>query len=213
MARRADPRFEKLWQDLGARGDPAQAFAELEARYAEPSRAYHTLQHVRDCLAALDSARALAADPAAVEAALWFHDAVYDARSRDSEERSAALMRQVLGGAGVPEERLARIERLILATKHASAPAPAAGDEALVVDIDLSILGAERERFEEYEAGVRREYAHLPDEVFRRGRADFLRRLLAREHLFATEEMRRRLEGRARTNLEHSLMHLMPSRR
>jgi pantetheine-phosphate adenylyltransferase len=89
MARRADPRFEKLWQDLGARGDPAQAFAELEARYAEPSRAYHTLQHVRDCLAALYSARALAADPAAVEAALWFHDAVYDARSRDSEDAAA----------------------------------------------------------------------------------------------------------------------------
>jgi hypothetical protein len=36
-----------------------------------------------------------------------------------------------------------------------------------VVDFDLSILGAERERFEEYEAGVRREYAHCPDEVFR----------------------------------------------
>ncbi|HEY3452721.1 MAG TPA: hypothetical protein VGK67_40625 [Myxococcales bacterium] len=211
MPATADPRFERLWRDLGARGEAAAAFADLEARYREPARAYHTLEHVRDCLALLDSVRALAADPVAVEAALWFHDAVYDARAKDNEERSAALAREALGRAGVGEPRLARIERLVLETKHSAAPA--AGDAALVVDLDLSILAAERERFERYEAGIRKEYGHLPDEAYRSGRAEFLKRFLAREHLFATEAMRERFEGRARTNLERSLQSLLSSRR
>lgn len=203
MPARPDPRFAALWRELGAQGDPSAAWGDLEARYGEPSRGYHTLEHVRECLELWDSVRAQAQDPLAVEAALFFHDAVYDARAKDSEERSAALAREALGRAGVAQARLDRIEELILATRHAAAPK--AGDEALVVDLDLAILGAERERFDRYEAGVRKEYAHLSDETFHRGRAQFLERLLARERLFATEALRERFEAKARANLERSL--------
>ncbi|MGC4113747.1 MAG: hypothetical protein QM765_03615 [Myxococcales bacterium] len=204
MASPADARFERLFRALGATGEPAAAWAELAARYSEDSRAYHTLEHVRDCLALFDLVRAHAADPLAVEAALWFHDVVYDAKAKDNEERSAALMRGLLAGAEAA--RLDAIERLVLATKHAAAPD--AGDAALVVDVDLAILGAEPGRFERYEAAVRQEYAHLTDEQFREGRAHFLERFLARAPLFATVVVRERLEARARENLGRSLERL-----
>jgi predicted metal-dependent HD superfamily phosphohydrolase len=51
--------------------------AELLAR-REPQRRYHTLQHLRECLGHLEAVLDQVPDPAAIELALWFHDAVYE---------------------------------------------------------------------------------------------------------------------------------------
>ena len=61
----------------------------LVARYSEPHRRYHTLQHLAECFAAFDEIAHLAEHPADVELALWFHDAIYDTRRSDNEQRSA----------------------------------------------------------------------------------------------------------------------------
>jgi predicted metal-dependent HD superfamily phosphohydrolase len=199
-----DPDFLRVWAALGARGDPAEVFGELAARYALPARAYHTLEHVRDCLREFELVRHLAMDPEAVEAALWFHDAVYDPRGKENEALSATLMRQTL--AGVAEARLSAIEEAILATRHA-APPPA-GDPALVVDLDLAVLGEEPARFDRYEALIRREYSFVPDLLFRRKRAAVLASFLARPALYTTPQLRERFEARARENLARSLRRL-----
>ena len=67
----------------------ADIYARLAATYREPHRHYHTAAHISACLDELDGARELASFPFEVEAALWFHDAVYDTRASDNEERSA----------------------------------------------------------------------------------------------------------------------------
>ena len=67
------------------------------------------------------------------------------------------------------------------------------------------MLAAGPERYAEYTAGVRREYAHVSDEDFRRGRAEVLRALLAGGHLFRTTTGRRMWEERARANVEAEL--------
>ena len=177
-------------------------------RYAEPHRAYHVLAHIERCLDELDEARHLASDADAVEAALWFHDAVYETDRRDNEERSARLAEEALARAGVEAARRARIADLVMATRH-DAPAQETGaraiDERLIADIDLAILGADVPEFERYEAAIRDEYAAVPPEMFRAGRAAILRRFLNRRAIYSTDEFRNRYEARARMNLARSV--------
>lgn len=175
----------------------------LEARWREPHRFYHTMQHLNECLALLASERSAAQRPDEVEAALWLHDAVYDPHAADNEEQSAALAANLLGVSGVAEDAIERVRRMILATRHDSI-APS-GDVALVCDIDLAILGQEDARFAEYERQVRAEYAWVPAAIFGVRRAEILRQLLARPQLFTTASLRDRFEVRARANITRSL--------
>ena len=133
-------RFSALWQSLGAASDPQPVFDALARNYSGPQRAYHTLEHVRDCLAEFDRASSLAERPLEVQAALWLHDVVYDTRASDNEERSADWAVGTLTKAGVTGTTVEHICGLILATKHIGAPQSA--DAALVVDIDLALAGS-----------------------------------------------------------------------
>src|SRR5690242_9270349 len=88
------PRKERwlaLWKACGANGAQQAWYEHLSAAYGAPQRHYHNQQHIAECLAEFDSARHLALEPAAVELALWFHDAVYNPKASDNEEQSAAL--------------------------------------------------------------------------------------------------------------------------
>lgn len=177
--------------------------AELLARYAEPHRAYHSQQHLAECLALFDEFRHLAERPAETEIALWFHDAIYDVHRHDNEVRSADWARDALLDAGVAVDAADRVEALVLATRHSAAPATP--DEQLLVDIDLAILGAAPARFAEYEAQIRVEYGHVPVAVFNEKRGAILAGFLARPVLFATEALRKRFEAPARQNLQRAL--------
>ena len=68
-------------------------------------------------------------------------------------------------------------------------------------DADLAILAAETERYADYTASVRREYAHVPDADFAVGRALVLRDLLSKPALFQTAHGRAAWEARARANI------------
>lgn len=201
----AETRVRAAWDEmrlgLGLGRDDA-ALEDLIARHREPHRRYHDLRHVAACLEELDAVRALAARPAEVTAALLFHDAVYVPLARDNEARSAALAGERLGRAGADEAATSRIRAAIEATR--SHEAPDGGDAALVLDIDMSILAAPAATFDAYEEGVRGEHAMLDDASFARGRAAFVRGLLARERLFHLEPLHERWDAAARANLERS---------
>jgi predicted metal-dependent HD superfamily phosphohydrolase len=199
---RLGERWDAPWLALGLRPDPDLRDA-LLARYREPGRHYHTAQHLAECLAELDRVRHLARRPDELALALWFHDAVYDPRRNDNEERSAAWARRALTAAGAAPEVADRVSRLVLATTHTATPAE--GDARLLADIDLAILGAPPERYAEYETQIRREYAWASEPAFRAGRSGFLRGLLSRESIYLTSHYRERLEARARENLRASL--------
>lgn len=147
-------------------------------------------------------------DPLAVECAILLHDAVYDPRRGDNEQRSAALARELLSGV-VPAATLARTVRLIEATEQHQLPPDVAvceaADARIFLDLDLSVLGAAPVVFDAYEAGVRHEYRHVPDADFRRDRAKILADFLARERLFLSDWGRDRFEAQARANLRRSL--------
>ncbi len=184
------------------------SFAELKAHYDESHRAYHTLRHLRECFDHLDSVRHLAERAAEIELAIWFHDAVYDPRHSDNEERSAVLAAEALIGAGADQRVMERIQNLILATKHTVIPTDP--DAKFLVDIDLAILGAEVSRFDEYEQQIRHEYAWVPEVTFRQGRSSILSHFLNRPQLYLTDWFAERFEQSARGNLGRSLQQLRP---
>src|SRR6185369_9312194 len=142
-------------------------------------RRYHTVEHLIAMLEIIDGNAALADDPLAVRLAAWFHDAVYDPRAGDNEERSAALV----AGAGLPDHLADEVVRLVLLTKdHAAGTTDHNG--SLLCDADLAILAGPPDRYARYAAAVREEYAFVPEELFRVGRATVLRSLLDLPVLF-----------------------------
>lgn len=191
--------WQRAWSGIGAAGEGDALFAQLMDAYAEPQRHYHTRQHLGECLSAFDGARALAGHPDEVELALWFHDAIYDVKGHQSEQRSADWARDALRDAGVSTDAAQRVHDLIMATRHTAVPS--GRDEPLLVDIDLSILGAERARFDEYEQQIRKEYAYVPGFLFRRKRREILKGFLDRSAIYSTPHFHDMLEARARDNL------------
>lgn len=198
-------RWRAVWRNVSATdGDPI--FRDLAACYAELRRAYHTLEHIHECLAHFDATRHLLARPIEVELAVWFHDAIYDPRRGDNEEQSARLAAGQLRAAGVDDQLVARVAELIRLTNHAQEGLT--GDAAVLCDIDLAILGAAPERFGRYDAAIRREYEWVPEAIYRRERARLLAGFLARPRLYHTPFFSARLEKPARANLVTALQRL-----
>lgn len=170
------------------------------------SRAYHTLTHLEACLQEFDAHRALANQPSEVEFALWYHDAVYKTWRKDNESQSAAWAAQFLTRLGSPQPLIERMRAMILATTHQ--PGPLGGDTALVVDIDLSILGQPVVVYDEFERQVRREYWWVPKRKYVAGRTAVLRSFLARESIYHHSVFRERYEALARENLQRAVARL-----
>jgi predicted metal-dependent HD superfamily phosphohydrolase len=210
---RADPLGADAWRHAW-RGAGAQRIDDalrdvLITSYQEPHRGYHTLQHLRECLALLPRLASEAERPAEVALALWFHDAIHDPARHDNEQRSAGWARCAAWAAGAPDEVAQRLHALVMATRHAVKPAGA--DACVLVDIDLAILGAKPARFDEYERQVRAEYSMVDDQAFRAGRLRVLQQFAERPRLYATVAARRRFERTARANLARSIAALLAS--
>ena len=194
------------WQSLMERmGLPecAQTFNSLLRTYSSPDRHYHTDQHILDCLTLYDEVRDQLRHPEDVEAAIWFHDSVYNPVAPDNERESAEGARNFLVGQGATKEVGERVYALIVATDHDHVIKNR--DMAYLVDIDLSVLGAGSERYAEYEAAITKEFRLIPEFVFHTKRSQFLRKLLAQEHLYHTDYFRERFESNARANIAQTL--------
>lgn len=202
--------WRRAWAGLGVTPPPRNVFDDLLAGYGQAHRAYHTRQHLEDCLALLDEVRELCERPDEVAIALWFHDAIYKPRRSDNEAASADWLACIARDAGVPESSIARMHALVMATRHTATAD--AHDAKMLVDIDLSILGASITRFDLYEAQVRREYRWAPGPIYRARRADILEGFLARSVIYATPYFRERFEQTARQNMLRSIASLRRQR-
>jgi predicted metal-dependent HD superfamily phosphohydrolase len=195
--------WSRAWSGLHAQGDAVALRNALLARYAEPHRKYHTLQHLEECLALFDTMAQTPENPAEVEMALWFHDAIYELRSSNNEGLSAAWAYKELLAAGVSLVSAELVRDLVLVTKHSGMPSNR--DEQVLVDIDLSILGAPDERFAEYERQIREEYSYVPSFLFTLKRKAILGSFLDRSAIYTTPALHQRLEAQARHNIARAL--------
>lgn len=182
--------------------------------WTEPHRAYHSLRHVAEMLAALGelARHGVALAPRALTVArmaIWFHDVSYDPRATpgSNEQRSATLARDHLHRLGAETSDIDAVEALVLMTVDHQVPG-AVGAEVLdpglleaFHDIDLWILSAPPPRYREYARQVRDEFAHVPAELFAAGRRHILRGFADRPDLYRTAHARRMWQERARSNL------------
>ena len=178
--------------------------AQLVAAYAHPERGYHDTRHLAEVLQRLQElcGHGETFDLMPVALAAWFHDSVYDGQP-DAERRSAAWAAEALPCLVDPEV-VEEVVRLVLLTEH-HRPADDDPNGCALSDADLAILAAPAERYAEYVAAVRREYAFVSDADFAAGRSAILRDLLAKPHLFHTAHARAAWEEPARANLEREL--------
>src|SRR5215470_15624152 len=181
--------------------------AELTSAYSAADRYYHNLTHIETLLGLLREHQPRLNDPVSVEAAIWFHDAVYDTHRTDNETRSADLALDRLSGAADPGQR-ERIALMIRATANHVLPditdERGADDCALFLDMDLAILASPPAEFTAYEQAIRREYGWVPEPMWVAGRSRVLASFLARPRIYASPPFRS-LEAAARHNLTKAL--------
>jgi predicted metal-dependent HD superfamily phosphohydrolase len=201
------PRDEaiRLFRHSTTNGD--RILATLWERYSEPGRHYHNLTHIDETLEIVECLANCVSDLTAVRLAVWFHDAVYDTRAKDNEERSADLATKQLSELEFSTEVIARVARLILLTKTHQAE-PSDRDGQVLLDADLAILGAEGPRYDEYAAAIRREYAWVADEDYRIGRGAVLETFLNRPRIYFTDTLFGLREAHARKNIEKEIERL-----
>lgn len=180
---------------------------ELLARWTEPHRHYHTVDHLQAVLAVIEDNVSSATDPSAVRLAAWFHDAVYDPTRVDNEEASALFAESVLPELRVTVAQVAEIARLVRLTATHD-PMPGDRNGALLMDADLAILASPPETYRAYTVAIRREYGHLDDATFAAGRAGVLANLLTLPQLFRTPTLRDRWEDVARYNVTAELANI-----
>jgi predicted metal-dependent HD superfamily phosphohydrolase len=195
--------WSRTWLGLSNLNNDQNLFQSICSHYTEPTRQYHTLQHLGECLDLFESVIDFATHPAEVEMALWFHDAIYNTASQDNEAQSAQWARAELSKAGALPEKIDRIHALIMSTCHTSLPITI--DECLLVDIDLAILGASTERFTEYEQQIRAEYSFFPEPIFNQKRQEILQGFLDRTTIYSTKYFQSKLEAKARANIKQSI--------
>jgi predicted metal-dependent HD superfamily phosphohydrolase len=171
-----------------------RAFEEVRERYGEPDRFYHTLDHVQNVLQTVESLGSHARNLNAVKLAAWLHDVIYDSRSSDNEEQSAAYAERLCEQLRIAEGRL--VATLIRKTKTRDADNDS--DAQVLIDADLAILGASESVYWSYANQIRQEYSWVPEQEYRMGRRRILRSFLDKPRIF---RLLCHLEEPARWNL------------
>ena len=134
-----------------------------------------------------------------IDAAIWFHDAVYEAGSKHNEDLSAELAEQFMPRLGLSEVEKARAIAMIRASReHRSR------DREIqpFLDLDMAILGSPPERYRRYADDIRQEFAHVSDWNYKLGRKHFLKGCLRRKKIYLTPWFHERFEAQARENIK-----------
>jgi predicted metal-dependent HD superfamily phosphohydrolase len=210
--------WNKLMSEIGNPKAGEQIFEGLVKRYSEPHRAYHILEHIVNMLDELEEVISEIENPVAVKFAILYHDSVYDTGSKENpivtvnEARSTHLAELDLPKLGVGKDVIVLVcgdlseTGLIMATTHKQEVTDP--DTQYLVDIDLAILGKPEQEFDRYEAEIRKEYAWVPEDLFRSRRPMILQSFHDHPSIFYTEFFRNKYESAARKNLSRSITRL-----
>ena len=183
----------------------------LELTKIYKSRAYHNLSHLGymfNMLSIYSSQTGFVASRDFILAIIG-HDLVYEPLNDDNEEASYEMLTRWLPENNQLVWNASETKKLILATKYPSNIEKPTEEEALIMDLDLSILGTFHDKiWQNYCDNVRKEYSFVSDEVFNKGRIEFLRTLLNSERIFKTDTFYKMFEENARKNIANEIKRL-----
>lgn len=209
-----EQRYAALWARLGGAPDAAAQGAAVVSAYNGAGRYYHNETHLKDVLDKLDWAKDALEKSGEVkhlsapekqkmfdtiELALWYHDAVYDGKAKDNEEKSRDLFLNHAEKSGIADDVKKDVAALIDLTKHHKNAKTL--PECILTDCDLAILGAAPASFKAYDEGIRKEYAHVPATMYKGARRGVLKGFLDQPRLFKTEAFHAAYDAPARANL------------
>lgn len=209
LINRACEHFLKLMISVKNPPGSKRVLQKLITHYSEPHRYYHTLEHVVSMLDDFKAVSRLARDADAIRFAIWYHDVIYDVENsplrESNEERSASLALEDLVKLSISTERIVDVCRMIRLTSHQEMSEKLSFDEQLFLDLDLAVLGKDRDIFNAYQAGIRYEYRSVEDDIYIPARRKILSIFFEREPLYLTPFFRERYEDSAKQNLARIL--------
>lgn len=179
----------------------ATYFEQLCAAYNEPHRFYHDLNHIASMLGLLEAS---GFDTPLAQWAVWYHDVIYKPGSTKNEKRSAELAELIMRSLNVDEDLIRNTVQTILETKNHQTKSTKK-DVLAVLDADMSILGMDEEIYLNYRESVRKEFSHIPNFLYRRGRKKFIKSILKQPYIYHLDWFRARLEKQARKNMTNEL--------
>lgn len=192
--------------------------------HSDNGRKYHTLVHLEEMFGYIDillfhtrefQTEIKSFETTAVALSVFFHDAVYDAKSSSNEKDSVALFQNFI------EELISNhidkqwegsplVEQFIMHTKTHSIDDTSIASDYLkaFLDADMSVLGKTPEAYDAYASLIRQEYMHVPHNVYCEKRAEMLESMLGifkdgtgPKSVYFSEPMKKALGEQAVSNL------------
>ena len=177
-------KIDTLWQDL-------------EKAYSGKNRYYHNLTHLEEMIVQYERYQSELTFPVEVLYAIFYHDYIYKATSKENELKSAEFAISILPVNA--KINAALVFDMIVATKlHEHNKVE---DTNWLIDFDLKILSKEWKEYEVYFKQIRKEYKIYPDLLYNPGRKKALQHFLENEFIYQTETFRTKFEKQARENI------------
>lgn len=168
--------------------------------YSLEDKYYHNLKHIQNLLKYLNDFELDFNDKLMLELSIWFHDIIYDPKSINNEFYSAIYFDDFIRNSGnFDAYHIINdiIYNIILSTKHDNSAKTRL--EKIMCDIDLRELAEDWYIDNSYK--IKKEYSHLSNEEWKRGRIDFINKFLNKDRIYLTDEYYNLYETKARLNL------------
>jgi predicted metal-dependent HD superfamily phosphohydrolase len=182
-----------------SRKETIEILSDLIERHSEKQRHYHDLSHLYNLYLVKHKFDKFLNNPLLIEAAIWFHDAIYLPKNKDNEVKSAELASEILKDKSLPFA-LHDLKLLIESTaKHQ--PLKEDSDFQYFLDFDLSILAGHVNVYKTYVNAIRQEYSMYPTFLYKIGRRKVLKSFFKRERIYFSEVFFEQYEEKARLNI------------
>jgi len=197
-----------------------ELYEDLCCKYSSKDRFYHTLLHIENMISDLDSVWIHFVDSIKntyddieraynnLYLAIWFHDSIFDPKSKENEINSADFTAYELQKLNYSEIDLKKICELILCTID-HRPMKDTVLFKLFLDLDLAIFGKEEDEYYKYSKNIRLEYSHVPDQIYFEKRKNLLNIFLNKDQIFYTTYFQEKYESQARKNITYETKNIV----
>lgn len=194
-----------LWPDW-------KEFRTIRKVYLGPKRHYHTWQHIYETC--LFVRRHYGFQPLLIFA-LIYHDIIYSTVSKNNEEDSAIVWETYAHMRGLKRHNSLKVKQvgdlIRMTAKHRVEEGQGLIFQ-MMSDADMSIFLCPDEHYLEYARGIWREYGHVGQEAYIKGRLHFLS-TVDPETMFYTHQAKSRVHhARANLDLERTILETDPAR-